>query len=137
MRARGRGVGEVGAPRGAIASTLHSSEEREEEGDVDPTSVGPGTSLATRSPRPESITCPCWRSRAPTGCTGIALYGVLGGLRAKCSNAGVDEKTHEYKYFESREPVEVPHWDEKDSIRTLIDLHEKMACGSGIKGWPR
>ena len=49
-----------------------------------------------------------------------------------CSNASVVDKTHEHKYFESREPVEVPHWDEKDSIRTLIDLNEKMACGSGI-----
>ena len=43
-----------------------------------------------------------------------------------------DEKTHEYKYFESREPDEVPHWDEKNSISTLMDLNEKMACGSGI-----
>ena len=57
---------------------------------------------------------------------------VWGFRRAKCSNAGVDENTHEYKYFESREPDEVPHWDEKDSISTLMDLNEKMACGSGI-----
>ena len=80
MRARGRGVGEVGAPRGAIASTLQSSEEQGEEGDVAPSSLGPGASLATRSPRPECITCPCRRCRAPVGCTRIALYGVLGGL---------------------------------------------------------
>ena len=49
-----------------------------------------------------------------------------------CSNASVVEKTHEHTYFESREPVEVPHWDEKDSTSTLMDLHEKMACASGI-----
>ena len=49
-----------------------------------------------------------------------------------CSNASVVDKTHEHKYFESREPGEVPHWVKKDSISTLIDLHEKMACGSGI-----
>ena len=52
--------------------------------------------------------------------------------RAECSNAGVVNKTHEYKYFESREPGEVPHWVKKDSISTLMDLHEKLACASGI-----
>ena len=57
---------------------------------------------------------------------------IWGFRRAKCSNASVDENTHEAKYFESREPGEVPHWVKKDSISTLIDLHEKMACGSGI-----
>ena len=61
----------------------------------------------------------------------VSLY--MGFGRAECSNAGVVKNTHEHKYFESREPVEVPHWDEKDSIRTLIDLNEKMACGSGIQ----
>ena len=35
-------------------------------------------------------------------------------------------------YFESREPGEVPHWVKKDSTSTLMDLHEKMACVSGI-----
>ena len=52
--------------------------------------------------------------------------------RAECSNASVDKNTHEHKYFESREPDEVPHWVEKDSTSTLMDLHEKMACASGI-----
>ena len=80
MRARGRGVGEVGAPRGAIASTLHGGEELEEGGDVDPTCLRPGASLATPPAQPGCITCPCRRSRAPAGCTGIALHGVLGGL---------------------------------------------------------
>ena len=64
------------------------------------------------------------------------LVGTVSGRgfgRAECSNAGVVKNTHEHKCFESREPVEVPHWDEKDSIRTLIDLNEKMACGSGIR----
>ena len=77
---RGGGFEAVGAPQGAIESTLHSSDERQEEGDVAPTCLGPGASLATRSPRPESITCPCRRCRAPVGCTRIALYGGLGGL---------------------------------------------------------
>ena len=52
--------------------------------------------------------------------------------RAECSNASVDKNTHEHKYFEPREPDEVPHWVEKDSTSTLMDLHEKMACASGI-----
>ena len=52
--------------------------------------------------------------------------------RAECSNAGVVKNTHEYKCFESREPGEVPHWVKKDSISTLMDLHEKLACASGI-----
>ena len=56
----------------------------------------------------------------------------MGFGRAECSNAGVVDKTHEHKFFESREPSEVPHWVKKDSISTLMDLHEKMACGSGI-----
>ena len=75
----GGGLEAVGAPRGAIASTLHSSDELEEEGDVDPTCVGPGRSLATPPAQPGSITCPCRRCRAPGGCNGIALHGVLGG----------------------------------------------------------
>ena len=52
--------------------------------------------------------------------------------RAECSNAGVVKNTHEYKCFESREPDEVPYWVKKDSISTLMDLHEKMAYESGI-----
>ena len=68
----------------------------------------------------------------PSAC-GMYWYRSTWGFgRAECSNAGVVKNTHEYKYFESREPVEVPHWDEKDSISTLMDLNEKMACGSGI-----
>ena len=64
---------------------------------------------------------------------GMYWYRSTWGFgRAECSNAGVVKNTHAHTYFESREPVEVPHWDEKDSIRTLIDLNEKMACGSGI-----
>ena len=49
-----------------------------------------------------------------------------------CSNASVVDKTHEHKYFESREPGEVTHWVEKDCTSTLMDLHDKMACASGI-----
>ena len=60
----------------------------------------------------------------------VNLY--MGFGRAECSNAGVVDKTHEHKFFESREPGEVPHWVKKDSISTLMDLHEKMACVSGI-----
>ena len=58
----------------------------------------------------------------------------MGFGRAECSNASVVENTHQHKYFyfESREPDEVPHWVEKDSTSTLMDLHEKMACASGI-----
>ena len=71
---------EADVPRGAIASTLQSSEEREEGVDVAPTCVRPGASLATPPAQPGCITCPCRRSRAPAGCIGIALHGVLGGL---------------------------------------------------------
>ena len=35
-------------------------------------------------------------------------------------------------YFESHEPGEVPHWDEKDAMSTLMDLNEKKAHLSGI-----
>ena len=55
----------------------------------------------------------------------------MGGL-AECSNAGVVDKTHEHTFFESREPGEVPHWVKKDCTSTLMDLHEKIACVSGI-----
>ena len=51
---------------------------------------------------------------------------VWGFKRAECSNADVVEKTHQDKYFESLEPGRVPHWVEKDSIITLMDLNEKM-----------
>ena len=34
--------------------------------------------------------------------------------------------------FSSREPDEVPYWVEKDCTSTLMDLHEKLACASGI-----
>ena len=60
----------------------------------------------------------------------VNLY--MGFGRAACSNAGVVDKTHEHNFFESREPGEVPHWVKKDSISTLMDLHEKLACASGI-----
>ena len=64
---------------------------------------------------------------------GMYWYRSTWGLgRAECSNAGVVKNTHEYKCFESREPGEVPHWVKKDSISTLMDLHEKLACASGI-----
>ena len=64
---------------------------------------------------------------------GMYWYRSTWGFgRAECSNAGVVKNTHEYKYFESREPGEVPHWVKKDSISTLMDLHEKLACASGI-----
>ena len=56
----------------------------------------------------------------------------MGFGRAECSNAGVVDKTHEHKFFESREPGEVPHWVKKDCTSTLMDLHEKVACASGI-----
>ena len=68
----------------------------------------------------------------PSAC-GMYWYRSTWGFgRAECSNAGVVKNTHEYKCFESREPGEVPHWVKKDSISTLMDLHEKMACASGI-----
>ena len=41
-------------------------------------------------------------------------------------------RSHEHKSFESREPGEVPHWVKKDFTSTLMDLHEKVACVSGI-----
>ena len=68
----------------------------------------------------------------PSAC-GMYWYRSTWGFgRAECSNAGVVKNTHEYKFFESREPGEVPHWVEKDCTSTLMDLHEKMACVSGI-----
>ena len=68
----------------------------------------------------------------PSAC-GMYWYRSTWGFGlAECSNAGVVKNTHEYKCFESREPGEVPHWVKKDSISTLMDLHEKLACASGI-----
>ena len=52
--------------------------------------------------------------------------------RAGGSDADVVEKTHQDKYFESLEPGRVPHWVEKDTISTLMDLDEKIAYSSGI-----
>ena len=81
------------------------------------------------------------QSPSPVPAGGAArLRDVLGslymGFWAGCVVVVVVvENMHEHKYFESREPGEVPHWVEKDSISTLMDLNEKMACGSGIL-WP-
>ena len=68
----------------------------------------------------------------PSACGMYWDRSTWGIGRAECSNASVVENMHQHTYFESREPDEVPHWDEKDSISTLMDLNEKMACGSGI-----
>ena len=56
--------------------------------------------------------------------------------RRRCRE--VRRHIHQDKYFDSREPGRVPHWVEKDTISTFMDLDEKMTYSSDIHPayWP-
>ena len=73
----GRGVRTGGAPGVSISSTLPGVEEREEEGDVGPSSAGPqqklgpgsSSTLASMQPMPHALAAPA--IRAPRAATAV------------------------------------------------------------------
>ena len=181
MGARGRGVGEVGAPRGAIASTLHSGEEAGESAGQSTMSTSgscvhagwgwgklahlearsrrlstaaTSAKMKLMSPRRVCRQAQAWsralRGRSPSlvpagGLTRLQSVLASRGMgfqagwvfkRRRCRE--VRRHIHQDKYFDSREPGRVPHWVEKDTISTFMDLDEKMTYSSDIHPayWP-